>query len=342
MTPLEHTDELGLPWDRWADGRPHVLLRGKDFYRGSAAVQEAARNAARRLNKAVSTVKEHRVGKTYLWVQFSDFEVDWGDPCPSCGGADLRLVNRRHTRCTSCGATVALIQPKRHKELNDATPGTVDPVEALLRPLLGLGAAGGSDRTDPGPMTGTELHRLFERTKSELPREETRRWGRRSFNEVAAIIAAGAFSSSGAPVAGFDVVDDLEVCVLLELSVKNVDVRVGVVLGDVSGAARYRVVLVDPPRLARPGRYVFRVTIPGGIVVPDAYVARVSAAFVRGGEFSRVTLRGAFSLDAFGEPPASDVGEAPDVVELDDLDWAVVQGEGPWALSARGGTDDRA
>ena len=46
---LEHHDELGLPWDEWADRRVHRLVKGRDFLRSSEAVVEAAQNAARRM-----------------------------------------------------------------------------------------------------------------------------------------------------------------------------------------------------------------------------------------------------------------------------------------------------
>ena len=54
---LEDGDELSLPWDDLADGRVWQLVRGRDFFCNPREVDEAAKNAATRLGKAVQTVR---------------------------------------------------------------------------------------------------------------------------------------------------------------------------------------------------------------------------------------------------------------------------------------------
>lgn len=101
---LEEGDELGLDWDRWSDGRPWRLkrkrhLKGKTF----PVVREAARNAAVRRGKVVQTLSY--IG--YVWVQFSDYRINLGDPCP-CGGRELEQVGKLFVRCRTCHAQLEL------------------------------------------------------------------------------------------------------------------------------------------------------------------------------------------------------------------------------------------
>src|SRR4051812_19528196 len=97
MSPaLEHNDELGLPWDDWQDGRPARLTRGRDFFQTIQVLNEAAQNAGRRLHKAVRIVPETRGAKAFAWVQFSDYEVTLGDPCPHCSSYDVQRINPQY------------------------------------------------------------------------------------------------------------------------------------------------------------------------------------------------------------------------------------------------------
>jgi hypothetical protein len=115
---LDSQDELGLPWDELADGRVHRLIRGRDFVRGPDVVEQAAENAARRLGRVVRTFKETRWGVVYFWVQFVDHEVVIGEPCP-CGSTGLEQVNVYFAECASCGATVALVRPRRERPVDE-------------------------------------------------------------------------------------------------------------------------------------------------------------------------------------------------------------------------------
>lgn len=326
MSLIEPTDELGLPWDRLADGRIHVLRRGRDFYRGADDVLEAARNAARRMNMAVSVTKEQRLGKTFVWVQYSDGSVEPFGSCPRCGSSELRYANRKHAICASCNATLVVIPNKRRRTAGEGGGDGDGWAAALLRPLGQR--SGGAKRvaSEPEGLSGAELHAIFDRAKLDTPREQSQRWGRQSYNDVAAIITAGAFASGGASLARAEADDPIGLCVLLELGAKRLDVRVGVVLSSDDGESTYRVVNVDPVRLGRPGRYTFKAVVPGRTIAPGTYTARVSSALVKEGEFSRITRRDAFSFVVEGEPRPGD-GD----LELAGLEWAVDPGDGPWA-----------
>ena len=132
MPHLEPHDELGLPWDELADGRVHRLAKGREFVRGAELVEEAAANAAQRLERVVRTYREIRHGNVYLWVQFVHHEVVIGDPCP-CGG-QLFQVNQNFAECSRCKATVALLKPKRERQQHDEA---VTEDEPLLVGLFG-------------------------------------------------------------------------------------------------------------------------------------------------------------------------------------------------------------
>jgi hypothetical protein len=134
---LEPHDELGLPWDDLADGRVHRLVKGREFVRGAELVEEAAANAAARLERVVRTYREIRHGTVYLWVQFVDHEVVIGEPCP-CGNGQLLQVNQNFAECASCKATVALLRPKRQRQEHDEA---VTEDEPLLVGLLGAQTA---------------------------------------------------------------------------------------------------------------------------------------------------------------------------------------------------------
>jgi hypothetical protein len=131
---LEPGDELGLPWDDWADGRIWRLTKGRHFLSTSSAAEEAAENAAARMGKIVRAQTEVRFSKIYIWVQFADHQIDEGDPCP-CGGTDLHRVNPALAVCAACGALLLVNRVKREKaEEETILPGKGD---ELLELLLG-------------------------------------------------------------------------------------------------------------------------------------------------------------------------------------------------------------
>ncbi len=132
LTILEQHDELGLPWDEWADGRVRRLVKGRDFLQSADALKEAAENAAQRLDKVAVTVKEIRYGNVFVWFQFVEYQIELGDPCP-CGSYDLQRVNLQFAECGSCKATLLVLEPKKRKEPPDEGAADDDP---LLDSLL--------------------------------------------------------------------------------------------------------------------------------------------------------------------------------------------------------------
>ena len=102
---LEEGDELALPWDDLADGRAWPLVRGRDFFLNPKEVEEAAQNAATRIGKAVQTIRSLRASVLSVWVQFADYRLEPGMPCP-CGSYDLRRINDEWAICASCESTL--------------------------------------------------------------------------------------------------------------------------------------------------------------------------------------------------------------------------------------------
>jgi hypothetical protein len=66
-------------------------------------VREAARNAAVRRGKVVQTLSY--IG--YFWVQFSDYRIRAGEPCP-CGSREFEQLHRLYLRCRKCDARLEL------------------------------------------------------------------------------------------------------------------------------------------------------------------------------------------------------------------------------------------
>jgi hypothetical protein len=104
-TLIAADEELGIDWERMADGRAWRLKRRRDYPRDvqPRAVREAANNAARRMGKVVQTLADGRD----VWVQFSDHKIRLGDPCP-CGNRRLHRVHALFVHCDGCGAQLEL------------------------------------------------------------------------------------------------------------------------------------------------------------------------------------------------------------------------------------------
>ena len=111
--PLAEGDELGVPWEKFADGLPHRLKRSRDFPDiNPKAVRQAAKNAAKRMDKAVQVLPD-RMGKNrskFLWVQFADYEICAGEPC-KCGGRRILRFHQFFARCDACNALILLASP---------------------------------------------------------------------------------------------------------------------------------------------------------------------------------------------------------------------------------------
>jgi len=96
----------GLTWESLAaDARPHRLKRGKHFRADVRELQRAAADAAHELGCAVRTVRdEFGSSNHYVWVQFADYALPLGAPCPRCGSHELLRTHEAFGRCPRCGA----------------------------------------------------------------------------------------------------------------------------------------------------------------------------------------------------------------------------------------------
>ena len=103
----------GVTWADLADMRPHRLKRGKHFRGEPRELQAVATDAAAALGLAVHTMRDELRQYQYLWVQFAEFRVDPGAPCPRCGGLRLARTGGGHfARCTGCEARLFVVPPK--------------------------------------------------------------------------------------------------------------------------------------------------------------------------------------------------------------------------------------
>lgn len=103
----------GLTWASLADMRPHRLKRGKHFRAEPRELQAVAADAASALDLAVHTLRDELRQYQYVWVQFAEFRVDPGAPCPRCGALRLVRTGGDHfARCTGCDARLLIVAPK--------------------------------------------------------------------------------------------------------------------------------------------------------------------------------------------------------------------------------------
>jgi hypothetical protein len=101
-------DDLGVDWERFADGRARRLKRKRDFPDvDPARVRADANAAAKRMGKAVLTVRDKMIPHKYLWVQFADHKIGPGEPCP-CGSRRLLRLHANFLRCPQCRALILL------------------------------------------------------------------------------------------------------------------------------------------------------------------------------------------------------------------------------------------
>jgi hypothetical protein len=99
---LKAQDELGVDWERWADGRAWRLKRKRHFGDVDPSMaMEAAANAARRMGKAVQTTRDRMFPEKCIWVQFADGRIRTGDPC-ECGSRRLYRLHPNFLRCPQC------------------------------------------------------------------------------------------------------------------------------------------------------------------------------------------------------------------------------------------------
>lgn len=99
----------GLTWEELAlDRRPRRLKRGRHFRGGVRDAEYAASSAAARMGLTVRCVRDDFRRYAYIWVQFADFDLPIGEPCPGCDGRDIVKTHEHFARCTTCDAHLAL------------------------------------------------------------------------------------------------------------------------------------------------------------------------------------------------------------------------------------------
>lgn len=110
---LPEGEDLGLDWDKWADGRAFRLKRKRDFPAdlNPELARDAARYAAEKRGKVVRTITDRWFPKKYIWVQFADGEVEIGEPCP-CGSRRLLRLHQHFARCPECDRQLILTMPE--------------------------------------------------------------------------------------------------------------------------------------------------------------------------------------------------------------------------------------
>jgi len=102
-------DDLGVDWERWADGRAFRLKRKRDFADVEPGkARNAAEAAAARMGKVVLTTRDKQLPRKFVWIQFADAKIKAGEPCPKCGSTRLLRVHRLYARCPECGAFLLL------------------------------------------------------------------------------------------------------------------------------------------------------------------------------------------------------------------------------------------
>jgi hypothetical protein len=171
---LERDDDLGLDWEKWADGRAQRLKRKRDFGDIDPGLAiEAAQNAAARMGKGVQAVRDRHFPLKYIWVQFCDGKLKAGQPCP-CGSRRLLRLHTKFVKCPQCGSI--FLQGK---------PGEADFVDSRpavrLRQITGLRLAqlmrtddgvdiyrGYGENQDGGPVLVLAGFRVIDNADAEL------------------------------------------------------------------------------------------------------------------------------------------------------------------------------
>jgi hypothetical protein len=102
-------------WARVADGRPWRLERGVDFDGSVQSFDLSAREAASLMGKSVLLAPDRLHPARFVWLQFADGEIVYGDPCP-CGSRRLWRIGVYILRCRACDATLLCARLPGSKE----------------------------------------------------------------------------------------------------------------------------------------------------------------------------------------------------------------------------------
>jgi ABC-type polysaccharide/polyol phosphate export permease len=134
---LEAGDELGVDWERWANGRAWRLKRKRHFGDVDPGLAiEAAKNAADRMGKGLQAITDRQYPLKYIWVQFADGKLRSGEPCP-CGSRRLLRLHTHFVRCPECGAMHLQGQPGAADEFESRPALRLQQVTGLHLARLG-------------------------------------------------------------------------------------------------------------------------------------------------------------------------------------------------------------
>jgi hypothetical protein len=134
---LEVGDELGVEWERWADGQAWRLKRKRDFGDVDPGLAiEAAKNAAARMGRGVKAIRDRQFPEKYVWVQFADGKLRAGEPCP-CGSRRLLRLHTHFVKCPECGLMHLQGQPGDADETDSRPALRLRQVEDLHLARLG-------------------------------------------------------------------------------------------------------------------------------------------------------------------------------------------------------------
>lgn len=94
----------GHTWDEYTDGRVWRLKRGRHFKGDLRVAANECTEHAREIGRAVRILRDDFHKIAYLWVQFTDYEIPIGAPCPRCGSRKVVRTHEHFGRCPVCSA----------------------------------------------------------------------------------------------------------------------------------------------------------------------------------------------------------------------------------------------
>jgi hypothetical protein len=127
LDPETLPEFLGVDWSRWSDGRAYRLKKRRDFPNVDPGdARTACERAALRMGKIARTARDKWLPDKLIWVQFAEFEISEGEPCPRCGGRRIIRLHAGFGRCPECETQMVLTQ-RGLEELVDEDEGPSGP-----------------------------------------------------------------------------------------------------------------------------------------------------------------------------------------------------------------------
>jgi hypothetical protein len=128
LDPDTLPEGLGVDWSRWSDGRAYRLMKRRDFPNVDPGhARTACEHAALQMGKVARTARDKRVPDKMIWVQFAEFEIREGEPCPRCGSRRILRLHAGFGRCPQCETQMLLSQQGLEEQLDDEDEGRNGP-----------------------------------------------------------------------------------------------------------------------------------------------------------------------------------------------------------------------